>query len=536
MIRFDKKQKNFKNLFFNINSLKNADNKKNLEIVYKVWKAKELLAADAAKETSVYNLMKENGFPKGELCVDAKEANYLYNVISELDDRAMLDLLCHLTSAVKVGQELMDKFKETVLSKSGGNRIRILIPDIECYGSNLLDFMAGFDNDVSFSLATDNYIVFEICVKLLKKYRSDLRFYNVGFYPDDDASMSLVKGHCAVMLLPFKKFTDEDDALYRLDLNDLYRWVTLLTDQRKPAMVIVPMSFFLSRTTGYGRGEFAKGGILKEISTIPASLLGLRSMAKFGLFITDRFDTGDLTVRKYTAKNGRLFAEGEAVIKKDAEFIVNSDRINGWNVDKWLNVLKNTSKYMFNDKKPLNKMIEVIRGKNFRSDRSGSTPVKIVNISDIEDGSVNKNIEPVEADLSKGRDYVLKKDDLVMTIKGTTIKIAVFNNDDGDYIASPNLCVIRLKPSQKKELDVTYLKMYFDLPCGREQLQSIRSGSIVMNISKEDLLELEIPVPDYRKQTDLCRKYEEGYKRYKNDLDEVEKKWKELQENILKEL
>ena len=103
MIRFDKKQKNFKNLFFNINSLKNADNKKKLEIVYKVWKAKELLAADAAKETSVYNLMKENGFPKGELCVDAKEANYLYNVISELDDRAMLDLLCHLTSAVKVG-------------------------------------------------------------------------------------------------------------------------------------------------------------------------------------------------------------------------------------------------------------------------------------------------------------------------------------------------------------------------------------------------------------------------------------------------
>ena len=53
MIRFDKKQKNFKNLFFNINSLKNADNKKKLEIVYKVWKAKELLAADAAKETSV---------------------------------------------------------------------------------------------------------------------------------------------------------------------------------------------------------------------------------------------------------------------------------------------------------------------------------------------------------------------------------------------------------------------------------------------------------------------------------------------------
>ncbi|MBR5901884.1 restriction endonuclease subunit S [bacterium] len=537
MIRFDKKQNQFKNIFSNIKSLKNAGNTEKLEIVYKVWLTKEQISSGKAQEDSVYNLMMKNGNPKGELCVDAKEATHLYNVISELDDIDLMDLISSLTSAVLVGKALLDKFRKTVMRQNNGRDASILLTDIECYGSNLLDFLTSFDGNATISLATDNYIVFEIYVKLLKKYHPGLEFYNVGFYDCDSISKSVINDHNAVLLLPFNKFIDED-TMYSFDLNDLYSWITLLTDQKKPGMVIVPMHFFLSRRTGFGRGEFAKGGILKEISTIPASLLGMRSMTRYGLFITGKFGGKDLLVRNYADKNGELFVKEEATIKKDADFIVNSDRSNGWNVNKWLNRLNEDDVKFFSNKKRLGEMADVIRGRLFKQGHDeDKTRVKIVNISDIEDGCVNEITEAVEADLRHWEDHVLRKDDLLITIKGTTIKLAIFDKDDSRYVASPNLCAIRIKSEFKdNKLVVSYLKLYFDLPCGRRQLQSIKRGSFVMSVSKDDLLDLQIPVPEINRQKALCEKYKNSYEQYKTEIAAAEEKWKKAQAEFLQEL
>ena len=537
MIRFDKKQNQFKNIFSNIKSLKNAGNAEKLDMVYRVIKTKERLSSSKDEKNSVFTLMKELGFPKGELSVDAKEATYLYNVISELDDRDLMDLINSLTSAVLVGPALLDKFRETLMQRKYGRDVRILLTDIECYGSNLLDFLAGFDGNATLSLATDNYIVFEIYVKLLEKYHPGLEFYNVGFYDCDSMNKKIINEHNAVLLLPFNKFIDED-TLCKFDLNDLYSWITALTQQKKPGMVIVPMHFFLSRRTGFGRGEFAKGGILKEISTIPASLLGMRSMNRYGLFITGKFGGEDLLVRNYADKNGELSVEEEVTIKKDADFIVNSDRINGWNVSKWLNRLNEVDHKTFRNEKRLGEMADVIRGRLFKKGyEKENKRVKVVNISDIEDGRLNEITESVEADLGHWDNYVLRKDDLLITIKGTTIKIAIFNKDDGQYVASPNLCVIRIKPKFKDNvIVVSYLKLYFDLPCGNRQLQSIKRGSFVMNISKEDILDLQIPVPEINKQIAFCQKIENSFKQYKTEIAAAEEKWKKAKAEILNEL
>ena len=463
----------------------------------------------------------------------------LFKTILYMDDKTIVDLLTIISSTVSVKKTLLDKFKESVPE----GKVRIMIPDFECFGSALLDLMEEMKERATFTLASDNYYAIEIFQKLNLKdkgYKFELGGYDV--YMEKEDISPVLTGHDAVLLMPFNKMRDELE--YGLDrtyyLDGLYNLITKFTNMNGVSLVIMPLSFYCSRKTGICRYKLAVSGMLREISTIPGKALGINTNADYAMIRIGKAEgpMDETMFREYKMDDGVLKVHKAKPIKVNEDFKKESNRINAWNPRKLRQNPECFTCDNFKAKRRLEDMVKIIRGRIFR-EGIDNQKMKMVNISDIKDGIIDKDniTKTIFCDTRGFEDFILRKDDILMTVKGTTIKTAIFDKDDRSYITSPNICIIRIKSEVKdKDLYSYFLKMYFDLPNGMEQLRSIQSGETVINISKEDIKNLEIPVPNIEEQRELTKRYYEGLEKYKKELEEIKKAWEELQEYITKKL
>ena len=470
-------------------------------------------------------------------CSEEKLDYKLFKTILYMDDKSIVDLLTAVSSTVMVRKTLLDKFKESLPE----GKVRIMIPDFDCFGSALLDFMEELKERATFTLASDNYYAVEIFKKLKlrdKGYKFELWGYDV--YMEKEDILPELTGHDAVLLMPFNKMRDEWE--YGLErtyyLDGLYNWITKFTNENGISMVILPLSFYRSRKTGICRYKLAESGILREISTIPGKALGMNTNADYAMIRTGKAEGPmyEMIFREYKMDDGVLDVYKKATIAVNEKFKNESARINAWTPHKLMPNSERITCGSFKAKRRLEDMVKIIRGRTFKGGID-NREMKMVNISDIKDGIIDKITNTVYCDTRGFEDFILRKDDILMTIKGTTIKTAIFDIDDRSYITSPNICIIRINSEIKdKDLYSYFLKMYFDLPDGREQLYSIKSGDAVINISKEDIKNLEIPVPNIEEQRELAKRYYDGLEKYKEDLAKIKRAWEELQKDITDKL
>lgn len=171
--------------------------------------------------------------------------------------------------------------------------------------------------------------------------------------------------------------------------------------------------------------------------------------------------------------------------------------------------------------------IEVNRGyQGFKKeDCTSDGKYSIITISDIDD---NGNICDLarfntSKDLSK---YILRKNDILITTKGTKIKTCIVKElANENTVYHGNITLIRIYDAN---LNPTYLKLYLDSKIGQKELKSIQTGTTIISINSSQLRTIEIPLIPIAEQ----EKIEKNYNNYKMELDILKKQLQEKSERL----
>ena len=127
----------------------------------------------------------------------------------------------------------------------------------------------------------------------------------------------------------------------------------------------------------------------------------------------------------------------------------------------------------------------------------------------------------------------MQEGDVLITSRGTTIKIAVYKEQPGRVcVPSANINVIRTN----KLLKGAYLKLFLESSVGMKMLKGLQRGSTIVNINYKDIELLEVPVPPMEKQEKIINDYNEGLSLYIKTIHAAEEAWNKIQADIQKDL
>lgn len=215
-----------------------------------------------------------------------------------------------------------------------------------------------------------------------------------------------------------------------------------------------------------------------------------------------------------------------AYFAEDVERIKDTD-ITSLDFNLSLNALNAKDVYdNLKDLKKISDVAEVLKGcpltLSVFKDQLSNCKMKyqLLSSGNIEDGIIDYAYLPYIADGKKYEKFVLKKGDVVLTAKSTKVKFAVINNEPkSTLIAIGGMIIIRPK---KNLLDGTYLKMFFDSAKGKQILESIKKGMVIMTIPFNDFLNVQIPCPEIEFQRKMATKYNRLLAMYDGMKKEVE--------------
>lgn len=125
----------------------------------------------------------------------------------------------------------------------------------------------------------------------------------------------------------------------------------------------------------------------------------------------------------------------------------------------------------------------------------GTFEVSLLGTSNLQNGLVEIG-EPDRVfveDRKQVERYMVKTGDVLLTVRGSGFRSAVCSEDVSGYLASSNLCVIRLRPDCG--IGPYLLNAIFCSPFGQRTLMAISQGSSIVSIRPRALQELMIAVP-----------------------------------------
>ena len=158
---------------------------------------------------------------------------------------------------------------------------------------------------------------------------------------------------------------------------------------------------------------------------------------------------------------------------------------------------------------------------------SEETKYKLLTLTDIENGSVNKKtLQSLKYIDKKMNHYILEKDDLIISCKGRTFKTAVIDIPYNEtYVFTGSLIVIRC---DKSVIDPTFLKIFLDSDHGIESLKRIQTGTTVLSLNPAKMQDLLVPLPTFSRQLLIS----EQYKYKENSLREIQEMYDEVKNQI----
>lgn len=107
-------------------------------------------------------------------------------------------------------------------------------------------------------------------------------------------------------------------------------------------------------------------------------------------------------------------------------------------------------------------------------------------------------LEPVLLRDKSIEKHFLKKGDVLVAAKSGDFFAAVYCGEVEPAVASTMFLVLR--DIDQDQILSDFLAWYINLPSSQELLQRLSKGSSVQSINKKTLAELEIPLPDLKKQ------------------------------------
>lgn len=172
---------------------------------------------------------------------------------------------------------------------------------------------------------------------------------------------------------------------------------------------------------------------------------------------------------------------------------------------------------------PLGDVAKLFRGYNVgsQSEEREDGTFKIVSLSDVEDGQIKlENVTRYDIK-AKARTsmYELNKGDVILSIRGQTLKVAVVPVSEENLLLSQNFIGIRCHP----QLDPYFLKMFLESPLGQYLLTNRMSGTAIPTLSRKDIERLKIPLQPIDKQRELREQYYEQESYIFQEIERLEK-------------
>lgn len=334
-----------------------------------------------------------------------------------------------------------------------------------------------------------------------------------------------------------EKYVFED---IEINQNSDWGFISLVMNQLKEdgrAVVISTVGIETRKSDEKIKEHFIREGYIEEIIALPAGILTGTGIPSFMLILSYGNESIRFTdASEIYSKAGRvrLFEE------KDIEKIINSDNLKvDVPIEKVLEEGRLSPEfYLLPEIKGGIKLGEIADILNSRSVRkkeideysaAENTGVQLIRLSHVKKGQI------LDGDfISKAMPKLveLKDLDLIVTRTGSTLNVALYQEEDMHSFVDENFFVIRLN---NNDWNPYYLFAYLQSEMGQKYLSSAYSGATIQRVNKKDLLQLDIPVMELTLQNKIAEKTQEYLEKInqlqfsleviKDEKDEVISSW-----------
>lgn len=511
-----------------------SDSSSLIDLLCRVVMTKQTLGDKDNEANIVYRTMQEVSVSLPRFPGDAELFFSIYRVLSKIDERGILSFMKIVSEGreLYVPNVLTDKFSEYVDADVSS----ILVTECEQYGPALFDLIESHPK-IEFSLTTRQAIKAELLslvygrLKNVKIISADI--YSYGFTNEKFDLIFCIPVFGGRMLVTGEDFISREPDLIAVQ-NLLYH----INMDGNLVMVLPAKITFGGGSTASLREYIESNYKIKEISVLPACLFMPCTSIRTYLFVFSTGKTDDVVLKLYESdKPIRKSSPCEKLVVKNELLLFNDEfaDLNGWNIDIALSEEDEDIRSFSSSpvkKLPLRDAATVFRGKAVNA-KSETGNIAVINISNITDTGIDyKNLDLIEEEERKVSRYILEEGDVLVTARGTTVKIAVFEKQPIICIPSANINVIR----PKSILRGTYLKLFLESPVGIKMIQSLQRGTVIVNINYKDIYEIEVPVLPLEAQDTLIKEYNDGLKFYKETIAAAQEGWRGVQKDIQSKL
>ncbi len=504
--------------------------------VYRVLKLKELgFGLESTPEDLMYGMYSANSFPpfKG----DARNFYEIFKIISGFTVEGCIDYIEYIRTSQKKSSATEFMIPDSlakIMMKSITNRVsKIYIPDCEKYGIAFYNLISSYSECKFYTSCVD--------ADLKKLYQLlyahlNVEFINADIYREDFVHEKFDIIICFPImggrsLIDKSGFISNEPALIAAQ-NLLYH----LFPDGNLTIVLPAKVTFGGGDVQYFRDYIDSNYKINEISSLPNKLFYPYMAINTYLFNFSNGVTEDIILRKYSLEKNNTSVLPKLIVEDEKLYFEDEFRsLNGWSIDMAFNsndeeILNFTESRV--KKNQLKDVATLFRGRAI-TEKADDGNIAIINISDISDTGIDySNLYSINEEERKISRYILEEDDVLITARGTTVKIAVFKEQTKICIPSSNIIVARTN----KLLKGAYLKLFLESKVGSKMLKNLQRGATIVNINYQDVEMIEVPVPPMEKQEEVVANYEAGLDLYKKTVTEAEKAWKKIQAVIEDEL
>lgn len=307
------------------------------------------------------------------------------------------------------------------------------------------------------------------------------------------------------------------------DWSFINKIISILKDKGKAAIIVSDGPLFKSMDSDYRR-DLLVSGVVKEIIKLPSGVipnsnisanlivlsknnekkeikfidasqeyiknkLGKRQLdvkAIMDLVDSENKDEDKVKIEKYSAicNTEDVLLTVNSYLKKKQPNYINPHLLKEYIVDKYRG-------YQLTSKE----QAEI-------TDKNGN--YELLTISDIDDGKINNNLLRISDNNGKYDRYLLKDNDVVISARGTRIKIAVAEIKNRKIIPNGNLLVLRLNT---EKINPYYLQAYLNSENGQLSLAQIQTGAIIMSINPSRIEQMQVSMVDKETQDVFVERY-----------------------------
>ena len=301
------------------------------------------------------------------------------------------------------------------------------------------------------------------------------------------------------------------------------KMITLLKNTGKAAVIVPDGPLFKSMDADYRR-ELLVSGVVKEIIKLPSGVIP-NSNISANLIILSRHNEKneikfiDASQEYIENKIGKRQLDVKAIIDlvDDINKDENKVRIEKYNeICETEDVLLTVNSYVkkqqpnyINPHLLKEYIIDKYRGyqltskeQNEITDKNGN--YELLTISNIEDGRISSNLLRINDNKRKYDRYLLKDGDVVISARGTKIKVAVAEIKNRKIIPNGNLLVLRLNT---EKINPYYLQAYLNSENGQLSLKQIQTGAIIMSINPSRIEQMKVSIVDKETQDIFVVRY-----------------------------